>query len=685
VERVEDRTTQAYPTQLQDHSRGRSQGTVTGNVTGQSGSTLVDATQDKGFVNAVSDCSVPSDRVSDIAASLNACILANPGKKILLPKLAAGSTQDYFSSTTILVKGLGTLLVGGGTCGNWGRGSVLIQFASGVAGIRRDTDNEDGGLECLSAVGGDAFCGNACSTAAALATYEDFSSESALQGTSGADGIQVLAKGHQWWVTATFFKRHGFLFNGNSVGQPDLVSNVGLLASFNRGYGYYTYGTDANVMVFTSLNNWYNAMGGIKDSSFYGNTWIGPHSSGNAAFLGASAGPNKTIAAANGLVVASNVLTITTTTAHGWSAGMWITTTGSTDTSYNGTCKLLTVPLTTTATCSFTHADGNTANGTAATSSSAQVKAYYVAASLVVGSYVSTSTAGSSTFVTPYSESTSGASVWGGALVLNPQGIDGGGSAGSATGHKIIGSSNGNMYFNTLQMTLVPRSNSGAIAITDSTGATTEWVADATGKTTQLGGAAFGVNPKTITGSTLIGLPNNSSIDFKTAAGGLLQGMYAFTDNSLNIGSGASGGIFLQGGSATVQSTFAVTGTSAFTGLTTHTGGAKMGASGSTISDSRELVQNAHSCGTTTTCANTANGSNRMIFGTVALSSGTPSTATVASITAFTSTSSYVCTLTNMTNAANNLLKVVNTSTTSFTITGPNTITDTIAYICIGN
>jgi hypothetical protein len=420
-------------------------GTVTGNVTGQSGSTLVDATQDKGFVNAVSDCSVPSDRVSDIAASLNACILANPGKKILLPKLAAGSTQDYFSSTTILVKGLGTLLVGGGTCGNWGRGSVLIQFASGVAGIRRDTDNEDGGLECLSAVGGDAFCGNACSTAAALATYEDFSSESALQGTSGADGIQVLAKGHQWWVTATFFKRHGFLFNGNSVGQPDLVSNVGLLASFNRGYGYYTYGTDANVMVFTSLNNWYNAMGGIKDSSFYGNTWIGPHSSGNAAFLGASAGPNKTIAAANGLVVASNVLTITTTTAHGWSAGMWITTTGSTDTSYNGTCKLLTVPLTTTATCSFTHADGNTANGTAATSSSAQVKAYYVAASLVVGSYVSTSTAGSSTFVTPYSESTSGASVWGGALVLNPQGIDGGGSAGSATGHKIIGSSNGNI------------------------------------------------------------------------------------------------------------------------------------------------------------------------------------------------------------------------------------------------
>jgi hypothetical protein len=93
----------------------------------------------------------------------------------------------------------------------------------------------------------------------------------------------------------------------------------------------------------------------------------------------------------------------------------------------------------------------------------------------------------------------------------------------------------------------------------------------------------------------------------------------------------------------------------------------------------------ASSCGTTTTCANTTVTGARTIYGSVALSSGTPSTAVVSSITAFTSTASYVCTLTNQTNAANNILKVVNTSTSSFTITGPNTITDTIGYICIGN
>lgn len=91
-------------------------------------------------------------------------------------------------------------------------------------------------------------------------------------------------------------------------------------------------------------------------------------------------------------------------------------------------------------------------------------------------------------------------------------------------------------------------------------------------------------------------------------------------------------------------------------------------------------------CGTTSTCAATVvSSSQKIVSGQVALVSGTPSTVTVASIPAFTSTTSYACNVTNMTNQANSALKVVNTSTTSITITGPNTLTDTIAYICVGN
>lgn len=89
-------------------------------------------------------------------------------------------------------------------------------------------------------------------------------------------------------------------------------------------------------------------------------------------------------------------------------------------------------------------------------------------------------------------------------------------------------------------------------------------------------------------------------------------------------------------------------------------------------------------CGSTTACAKTALTPGITVHGTVALSSGTPSTAVLTALP-FTSTSSYVCTATEATNAANNLLKVVNTSATSATITGPNTITDTINYICHGS
>jgi hypothetical protein len=118
-------------------------------------------------------------------------------------------------------------------------------------------------------------------------------------------------------------------------------------------------------------------------------------------------------------------------------------------------------------------------------------------------------------------------------------------------------------------------------------------------------------------------------------------------------------------------------------------GSLKAGAAGSTISDSRELIQSAHSCGTTSTCANTANGSYREIFGSVALSSGTPSTVTVSGISpAFTSTSTYFCTFTpegGTAAIAAGGVAYTKVSSSSFTITGPNTVTTVIDYRCVGN
>lgn len=92
-------------------------------------------------------------------------------------------------------------------------------------------------------------------------------------------------------------------------------------------------------------------------------------------------------------------------------------------------------------------------------------------------------------------------------------------------------------------------------------------------------------------------------------------------------------------------------------------------------------------CGTTSTCAATnISTTAKVVGGAAPLVSGTPSAVTITGISpAFTSTTSFACVVSEQTASANNLLKVVNTSTSSITITGPNSITDIVTYICTGN
>ena len=89
-------------------------------------------------------------------------------------------------------------------------------------------------------------------------------------------------------------------------------------------------------------------------------------------------------------------------------------------------------------------------------------------------------------------------------------------------------------------------------------------------------------------------------------------------------------------------------------------------------------LQAVNTCGTTTTCSNTAQTSARIVHGNVALSGGS---AVIGSMTPWTATTSFDCTGTDKTSAAS--VRIVNTSTTSITISG--TGTDVIAYTCVGN
>jgi Pectate lyase superfamily protein len=91
------------------------------------------------------------------------------------------------------------------------------------------------------------------------------------------------------------------------------------------------------------------------------------------------------------------------------------------------------------------------------------------------------------------------------------------------------------------------------------------------------------------------------------------------------------------------------------------------------------------SCGTTATCAHTNIVGGQIVYGSAPLVSASPSTVTIAGISpAFSSSTSYFCIAQDVTTGTNPV-NVANVSGSSFTITGPNTVTDTVSYQCTGN
>lgn len=96
-----------------------------------------------------------------------------------------------------------------------------------------------------------------------------------------------------------------------------------------------------------------------------------------------------------------------------------------------------------------------------------------------------------------------------------------------------------------------------------------------------------------------------------------------------------------------------------------------------------------NACGTVAACVPVNNTSTiKVVYGTVALGSASPSVATVTGISpAFASATSYVCTATPVgadATIAGNGVAITNVDGTSFTVTGPNTVTTVIDYVCVG-
>lgn len=480
-------------------------------------------------INAVTACGVPTDKTTDAGPTIQACLDAHPGATILLPALAfaaTGSTPtSYIVNQRLQLYGDGQKIVGLGPIGKR-LGAVKIKFATGIGGILLPSTYAAQGVYNLFLEGSDA------GASATISTYEDYSSIGAvtamttagisLQGSSPTvDGVRVSS-----------FKGHGIEVVGDSGGQPDYWKVSNSYIDFNRGFGLFVKGTDANVGKSDHLSIEGNLLGAIYDNANYGNTYDQTHATQNAR-NGASAGSNKAITAATGLTVASNVLTIATDVPNTWTAGQWVTTTGSTDGTFNGTCKLLTV-ATSSAICNFTHANGATGGGTAATSTGTQILAYYIAAGIQASPYAfPAASAGGRLMLSPYMESNQTAAVYSAdTLTLNQQGAA---LTNVTTGHHIYAKSGPELVFKGGHWKFLPLLSSDLLIVSSLDGLSNNFTVDPSGNIVSNGTLRFGgLAPG---GVAYMTLPNAKGIYFNNAlANATLRGIYMHSDNILRVG-----------------------------------------------------------------------------------------------------------------------------------------------------
>jgi len=366
-------------------------------------------------------CQLAEDGITDDGPAINACLRSHPGRHIMLRKVGGASygggqatSKDIYSSQTLTMVGNAQWL----DCevpALWA-GGCRIDFSPTLDGPGIEVPPKAYGVEISNL---ELFGGN-CWIPTDLTTY---SLPVRINGM-GNDGI-LLAGGETKLVNvqANCFKRHGISVLGDSTAydyrtygysQPDFVRFERVSVGQNKAYGVFVTGGDSNAGLVTFIDARANQLGGIYDHSALGNTWIAPGFHSNAR-LPETAGPKQEIAL---ISVKGNVATIIVADGLGKTlapAGNWITTAGSDDESFNGTCKVTAVnPEARTLRCAFPHSGGVTKHGTVQRAASTSVFAVYASMSdgseipgkwKVAGPFAGRGGSSSTIVVNPYCES----------------------------------------------------------------------------------------------------------------------------------------------------------------------------------------------------------------------------------------------------------------------------------------
>jgi hypothetical protein len=240
--------------------------TLSGTIDAEGGYTVKGVPSE---INVLS-CGAKGDGVTDDGPAIQACITNHPGSTILLPKTQAATAVDYYSSQTLTLTTDGQRLLGSTSGGRWA-GASTIKFAPGVKGIHIDTTCGGCALEHLTVEG--PYCWDWPFTD----TYY----------VNDADGIWI--QGGEVTlddIQAECFEGNGILvssWDGTSpaVGNADLwhISNV--IMDNNHGHGFVSEGIDSNVGTGQNFNGFVNGRWGVVENSFYGATYISPHTTSN--------------------------------------------------------------------------------------------------------------------------------------------------------------------------------------------------------------------------------------------------------------------------------------------------------------------------------------------------------------------------------------------------------------------
>jgi hypothetical protein len=367
------------------------------------------------IVNAVVDCGLVGDGVTNDGPALQACINAHPGQHVLLPKMASTpSGTDYFIGSAITLNGNGMTIEGEG--GGYAGGTTL-QFPAGTKGfIVNNATCQGCSIRNLNLIGGSPFTTTSKNQCVIPSTMEGASGS--VTGTSTDDAIQVGAdftRLENLYINS--WGRHGVYFTGGDIAGTfaDDVSVNNVISYGNRGDGFYGHGGDFNAGHFTEAIAYNNQFWGIHDSGFLGNTWAQPQVTGNHQDNSGAAGSTTAVSISR----SSSVVTVANFTAHGLVVGNAIVISGSSDATYNGTWFVASVVDANTIT--FSNGAGATSGVTANARISTCTEAW-TASGLDGGSYKAVGAAQQGAWINPYAELSNGgtgAKFAGGNLVLN--------------------------------------------------------------------------------------------------------------------------------------------------------------------------------------------------------------------------------------------------------------------------